>query len=326
MALVPAVFKHLDPAAYRPHALHDAERMWPETNCYVDLWIEVLASIGLAPEAALGFTLGQDFEGDQFTFFKIPLEDLESLYGIRATELAIFDRVEDHVEVQVARGRLCLVEMDSFYMPDTHATGYRKEHGKTTVGINRMDRENRVLDYFHNAGFFRLEGDDFDGLFETHRSEADTPFLPYTEFAKFPDEPVTPDHPKREARRLLPLHFSRRPKENPVLAFARVFPSQVEKVAERDFGFFHKYAFNTLRQLGANFELAASHLAWLAEGDEFEVAAMHAARISEVAKSVQFQLARAITRKKFDPLSTALDPAVDAWEQLMDTLKQRLSA
>ena len=32
----------LDPATYRPHRLHDIERHWPETNCYVDLLIEVL--------------------------------------------------------------------------------------------------------------------------------------------------------------------------------------------------------------------------------------------------------------------------------------------
>lgn len=73
-----------------------------------------------------GFTLTQDFEGDQFTFFKVPLEDLEALYGVRATELAIFDRVENHIEAQLERGRICLIEMDSFYMPDTHGVGYRK--------------------------------------------------------------------------------------------------------------------------------------------------------------------------------------------------------
>ena len=90
-----AVFPSLRPDGYRPHALHSSERIWPETNCYVDLWIEVLNAMRLPPEAMLGFTLTQDFEGDQFTFFKVPLEDLESLYGIRVTELAIFDRVED---------------------------------------------------------------------------------------------------------------------------------------------------------------------------------------------------------------------------------------
>ncbi len=111
--LMPMVFPGLDPETYSVHALHSQERMWPETNCYVDLWIEVLNALGLAPEAMLGFTLTQDFEGDQFTFFKVPLEDLEALYGVVATELAIFDTVENHVEMQIERGRLCLVEMDS---------------------------------------------------------------------------------------------------------------------------------------------------------------------------------------------------------------------
>src|SRR5690606_8914912 len=103
-----AVFPGADPQTFRPHALHDAERMWPETNCYVDLWIEVLNAFGTEPEAMLGFSLTPDFEGDQFTFFKVPLEDPEALYGIRCTELAIFDKVESHIATQIARGRLCL--------------------------------------------------------------------------------------------------------------------------------------------------------------------------------------------------------------------------
>ena len=46
-----AVFAGANPETYRPHALHDAERMWPETTCYVDLWSEVLNAFGTAPEA-----------------------------------------------------------------------------------------------------------------------------------------------------------------------------------------------------------------------------------------------------------------------------------
>ena len=314
-----AVFPGLDPKTYRPHALHDAERAWPETNCYVDLWIEVLNAFGTRPEAMLGFSLTQDFEGDQFTFFKVPLEDLEALYGIRSTALAIFDRVESHVETQIARGRLCLVEMDSFYMPDTRGVAYRQEHGKTTVAINRLDLQAKRLDYFHNAGFFRLEGEDFDGLFHLNDSPEDLPFLPYTEFAKFPDKRPDEAHLRRKAGRLLAFHLARRPAENPVAAFAKVFPQQVEAVADRPFGFFHKYAFNTLRQLGANFELAGSHLDWLGlDGGDA------ARKISETAKSVQFQLARAVTRRRFDPLATALDPAIEAWDTLMSSLAARI--
>ena len=323
MAL-PTVFAGLDPAAYKPHALHHAERMWPETNCYVDLWIETLHAFGSEPEAMLSFTLTQDFEGDQFTFFKVPLEDLEALYGIRCTELAIYDRVEAHVAEQLARGRLCLVEMDSFYMPDTHGVGYQNEHGKTTVAINRLDVANRSIDYFHNAGFFQLAGDDFDGLFHMKDGPEALPFLPYTEFAKFPAQRPAHGHLHAHAERLAKQHFARRPAHNPVAAFAKAFPGQVERLADRPFDFFHKYAFNTLRQLGANFELAASHLDWLRPDGSLAEAADSARRISEVAKAVQFQVARAVARRKFEPLATALDPAVEAWDALMRGLAGKL--
>jgi len=319
-----AIFPGLDPDHYLPHALHDQERMWPETNCYIDLWIETLSAASVAPEAMLGFTLTQDFEGDQFTFFKVPLEDLEQLYGIRVTELAIFDTVENHVREQIARGRLCLVEMDSFFMPDTQGVGYRQEHGKTTVGINRLDTTNRVMDYFHNGGFFRLEGDDFDGVFQRDLPEGTLPFLPYTEFAKFPATYPSSAHLRETAQGLLRRHFARRPKANPIAEFSSIFPKQVEAVAERPFGYFHKYAFNTLRQFGANFELLASHLKWLDE-TAHAAAIAEALKISECAKTVQFQLARAVTRKKFDPLATALDPAIAAWNRLMDDLGRKLA-
>jgi hypothetical protein len=36
-----------------------------------------------------------------------------------------------------------------------------------------------------------------------------------------------------------------------------------------------------------------------------------------VAKSTQFQLARAVSRRKFEPLAGVLDPAAEAWDGLM---------
>ena len=36
---------------YLPHSLHDEERVWPEKNCYLDLWIELLHSLELDPLA-----------------------------------------------------------------------------------------------------------------------------------------------------------------------------------------------------------------------------------------------------------------------------------
>ncbi|MCO6185298.1 DUF1839 family protein [Rhizobium sp. L1K21] len=306
---------NIKPQGWQIHALHDPERMWPQTNCYTDVWVEVLSALNLPPEATLGFTLTQDFEGDHFTFFKVPLEDLETLFGIVVSELAIYDRVENHVENQLKRGRYSLVEVDSYYLPDTHGVGYHSEHGKSTVAINRIDIAGRSMDYFHNEGFFHLEGDDFDGLFHRNAPADALPFLPYCEFVKLPE--TYPDEAaiRAEAIRLCGHHFKRAPKVNPIRTFAGVFVDQAESVGQREFGFFHKYAFNTLRQAGANFELAASYLKWL--GGDFEAAGDDALKISEVMKTSQFHLARAVARSNFAKLDGVIDPAADAWDSLM---------
>jgi len=317
--MVPMVFPQLDPTAYRRHSLHDHERDWPETNCYLDVWIEVLPALGLPPEACLGSLVTQDFEGDQFTFFKVPLEDLEALFGLRVTELAIYDRVETHVLEQIGRGRLSLIEVDSYFLPDTQGVGYHQTHGKTTIAVNRIDIGNRSMDYFHGLGLHRLEGEDFDGIFWRNAPEGSLPFLPYTEFVKFPQTKPDESHVRSAAAHLLKRHLENRPEINPIRSFAKVFPDQVAAVSERPFEFFHLYAFNTLRQLGANYELYGAHLTWLAAGavPDLEKAASHAKRISEVCKTLQFQLARAVMRKKFDKLVTALDPAADAWDEMI---------
>jgi hypothetical protein len=309
---VDAVFPHLDAAAYAPHALHAPERRWPETNCYVDLWIEVLHAMGLPPQAMLGFTVTQDFEGDQFTFSKVPLEDLEALYGLQVQELAIYDRAEAHIALQARRGRLCLVEVDSFFLPDTRAVSYRREHGKTTIAVNAIDLDGRRLGYFHNAGYFALEGEDFDGLFD-RPGDPLRPFLPYTEFAKLPAKPRLAGL-RPMAAELLQRHLLRRPADNPIRAFQAVLPQQAQSLAGGPFEAFHRYAFNTLRQLGANFELLGDHLAWLEPGAFNAIAAC--GRIADTAKSSQFQLARALSRGRFDGLAQSLDPAAEAYDAL----------
>ena len=298
------------------HALHTDPRAWPETNCYADLWIEVLHALGHEPRAAFGFTVAQEWEGDHFTFFKPPLEDLERLYGLRVDELAIYDDVPAHVAGQVARGRLVAVEVDGFFLPDTAGVSYRVEHGKTTVAVAAIDLAARTLDYFHGPGRFSLAGEDFEGVFLTGAPE-DRPFLPYVEVIK-PGAAKAPADLHAEARGVLARHVARAPADNPVRAFQAELPAQVAALAERPFAMFHKYAFNTLRQLGANFELLATHLEWL--GGDPAQAAPSAQRIADVAKAVQFQLARALARRRFDALVPALDPAAEAWDALIARL------
>lgn len=315
------VFPGLDPATYRPHALHASERMWPETNCYIDLWIEVLNTLGAAPEAMLGFTLTQDFEGDQFTFFKPSLDELKALFGLKINELALYDDLLTQLEVQLMRGRLVMIELDSFYMPDTRGVSYRESHGKTTIGINLIDRVGRVVEYFHNDGFHRAEGEDFDGLFSllAHQQREDWLF-PYAEFITFPAQPADEANQRAKARAMLAQHFADMPKHNPIADYAKVAGTQARALFAREGNAFHLYAFNTLRQVGANFELLASHLQWLG----LEGAAAPAFSIAEGAKVAQFQLARAQRTQDPARFEAALSPIAEAHDALRAALKTTL--
>ncbi|WP_368669949.1 DUF1839 family protein [Beijerinckia sp. L45] len=313
-----AVFPSIKPEGYAAHALHDGARDWPETNCYIDVWIEVLHALGADPTAAMGFAVAQDFEGDHFTFAKIPLEDLFDLYGLEVTELALYDTLETHVLEQTARGRMVIVEVDSFYLPDTRGVSYQLEHTKTTIAINRVNADARELDYFHGAGFFTLRDDDYDAVLP---KGAATALFPYAEFVKFDRRRSSPDASK--ALTVLRRHVARRPTDNPVLALRDRLRDQVIAASEKPSDFLHKYAFNTARQLGMNFELLGSHLAWLAAHDAslaLAPAIEGCQTLSSGAKSFQFQLARAVARKRFDTIEANLDPLAASYERIVGCL------
>src|SRR5258708_10830638 len=94
----------LDPAIYSPSVLHHPDRTFPETNCYVDLWIELLHAHGIAPESALAAACSVDFEGDQWTFFKPCPEDLRRLHGIDVHEMQLYRPAVKHVTEQLRAG------------------------------------------------------------------------------------------------------------------------------------------------------------------------------------------------------------------------------
>ena len=74
------------PAEYLPHFTHRGDRIWPETNCYLDLWIEVLNALGYDPVPALACLLAADHDGFNWTFAKQQPEDLRRLYGLEVSE------------------------------------------------------------------------------------------------------------------------------------------------------------------------------------------------------------------------------------------------
>lgn len=314
----------LDPASWKPQSLHAGDRVWVETNCYIDVWAELLPALGHPAEAALPFTVLQDFEGDHFTFFKFPLEDLQALFGLAVQELAIYDTVETHTLEQLRRGRPVLIEVDSYWLPET-APAYRRNHVKTTVAAIALDPDARRFGYFHNTGYHTVVGEDFDGLF---RKPAAPDFLfPYVEFVKRADTALTGQALVAKSVDLLRSHLGHRPKANPVTAWRSALPSHLERLAARDMDYFHLYAFNLPRQLGANFELLGTYMLWLGANGQSGLDDVAAAcrRVAEGAKAVQFQLARMVNRRKFDASAIQLAAIEADYEAIFAALRSRFT-
>ena len=212
-----AVIADLDPATYQRHMLHAEDRVWVEKNCYIDIWIEVIHALGFEPRAMLPFVVAIDFEGDQWTFFKPPHDELRALYGIDTQELNVWRPLLDHAAEYVGAGKLISTEADAYWLPDTSGTDYRQKHTKTTIVINALDVAGQHMGYFHNAAYHALEGEDFVRTFRVGAAP-DPTFMPL--FAEAVRIDRTVSRPAREAaamaRALLKKHFDRRPVDNPV--------------------------------------------------------------------------------------------------------------
>jgi hypothetical protein len=316
----------LDAATYKRHPIHGEDRAWAETNCYTDLLVELLHGLGHEPIAVLPFTLAVDFEGDQWTFFKPPHGDVLELYGLDIQELALWRPLADHVVEQVAAGRPVLVELDSFYLPDTAGTAYKIAHQKTTVGVNEIDVDAGFMGYFHNQGYYAVEGEDFRELFLLDGLPHARVLPPYAELVKTIPNFVAPkgEDLVEASLGLLKRQLARAPRDNPFPRFKARFEADLPSLLAADIAHFHKYSFATLRQYGACFELAETYLRWLGAhgvaGLEVSCAAFQ--QISQTAKAFQFQLARAMARKK--PLELApLDAMGAQWDVGMALLRSR---
>jgi hypothetical protein len=300
----------LDPATYAPHEVHGADRAYPETNCYTDILVELLHARGDEPLAALGFTVRLDFEGDQWTFFKPPPEDLELLFGVDIHEMQPYRALPDQIAEQLAQGRTMTVELDSWWLPDTAATAYRNAHVKTSVAVEAIDREGERLRYFHNASLYELEGEDYRGAFEPG------PLPPYTELVRFDAGPRLQGEELRDAGRwVLRKHLSRRPRSNPFERFGAALGRELPALLEGDAQRYHDYAFANVRMAGAAFEICASSVRWLYGADAWR-ASDAMLRIVDGCKVLSFKLAR---RRAFDPAPPIADLAA-AWDEAQAAL------
>jgi hypothetical protein len=250
-------------ASYQRHALHGDSAVWVEKNCYGDLWIELLHALGVDPLASLGYTVAVDFEGDQWTFFKPPHADLRALYGVDVQELTLWRPLLEHTVEFLAAGKLVSVEVDAWWLPDAAGTDYRQQHTKTTIAIASLDLAAQRLGYFHNAGYFELDGEDFRQIFRVDQPHDPAQLPPYAEFVRI--DRLVKRPPAELAQRswhLLQEHVRWRPATNPFTRFGERLAQELPGFAERSLPRYHAWAFASVRQAGAAFELAAAHLRW----------------------------------------------------------------
>jgi hypothetical protein len=314
----------LDPTTYQRHPLHGPNQTWSETNCYTDLWIELLHALGAEPLAVGAFCLSVDFEGTQWSFFKPPLEDLYAAYRIRVGEMNAWRPVLDHVCEELGLGRLVTVEVDSWFLPDTTGTSYLSEHVKTSIVPQSLDREAARLQYFHGPGYYELAGDDFDGLF------APMPLPPYMELIRLEEffdwkssGRIAADS-LPTARELTAKHLTLRPASNPIRRMGDRIAADVEWLRHEDLDAFHRYAFGTARQCGSSAGMASAYAAWLDahDGGGLAPVATAFAQVAEGAKALQFALARA-ARGRAPDIGSVLAPMADAWDEAMAALVAR---
>jgi Domain of unknown function (DUF1839) len=309
----------LDPSTYRPHALHTGDRVWTETNCAADLWIECIHALGHDPVAGLGFTLGTDFDGDQWRMFTYPAETLHQLYGIGVDELNVWRPLRQHVAEQLSHGNLVAFDADAWWLPDTAGLTYRCAHQKTTVLAAMIDTDAGRLGYLHNTSYYELGGEDFAALLPEDPGPAELP--PFTLQVRLSSMRTPGPADQSTVRSLAALHLDRRPVHNPVLRMGARVHADLERLRDEGLDAFHRWAFGTVRQCGANAELAASFSRWLAAAG-VRAAADAAAALDEVAvgmKAAELALARAARGRTVDVQAIVL-PLARQWALAMDRL------
>jgi len=184
---VPECASHYDEVGHPPdadppmsgHRLHTQETpIGAETNCYVDVWIELLHAWGFEPLAALPFNRGPPtLKGTSGPFLQVfRCLTLRTLFGLDVQELAIWrprswgtSRSRWAWDVPVSRRA-------RFLSSAGHRRGppISKQHQKST-GRRRCDwtSRGRRLGYFHGQGYYEgWEADDFPSASSAWRPRA----------------------------------------------------------------------------------------------------------------------------------------------------------
>jgi hypothetical protein len=126
------------------------------------------------------------------------------------------------------------------------------------------------------------------------------------------------------ARMLASSHLARAPRTNPCSRMKKRIQADVEWLAQCDLATFHRYAFGTCRQCGANAELAAAFVEWLQRhGDDGLSDVVDNLRaVATGCKSLQFALARVARGRSVD-VEELFGTIEDSWDAAVHELRCR---
>jgi Domain of unknown function (DUF1839) len=304
-----------------PHPWHQGERVWSTTNSHLDVWIELLHTLDLEPAPVLLPTICADFEGDQWTLTRVAPADLWACYGIVIEELLIWRPLLAHLVEQLDRGNAVLIEVDAFHLPDMIGSSYQREHAKTIIAVTGYDRHAHRIRYIHGSVGADVGGEDLDALLSAGIGSAQLP--PHAQVIKL-DRLVARTGAERAqiGVALARFHATRLPARNPVRGFADALRAHGAWLAGGDADHYQRWAFATLQQCGAAFEVGADVCSWLAyHGEPVAPAVAPLRLVSHAARALHQRLVRVSQSGRMPDVGHTVDDMTRAWDDAMTVLR-----
>ena len=304
------------------HPWFSGARVWSTTNSGTDTWLSVLHTLGLEAEPMLMGAMCASFEGDQWTQVGVPTADLWTCHGIAVEELHVWRPLLSHLVAQLDRGNAVLLDVDVFHLPDMIGSGYLREHAPTVIAVTGYDRHAHEVRYIHGANGGTIAGRDLDAILATG-GVGGTLLPPHARLVKL-DRVMTRTHSElgEIGVALARLHGTRIPAANPVRAFGEALREQGSWLAGGDATHYQRWAYATLHQCGAAFELAGDACRWLAgHGQPVLGAVEPLLAVSRGARSLHQRLVRVPQSGRMPDVAQRVDEMAGAWADAMTILR-----
>ena len=261
--------RDLDPATYRRHAVHGDGRIWAETNCYVDIWIELLHALGPRAGGRAAVHARDRLRGRSVDVLQVSAAAICS--SCTASTCRNSPSGGPLVGAHRGAGRAgpAGARRARLVLPARHG-GHRRTARPREVDRRRDGDRSRACG--SSATFTARAITSSRATTSPPRSacdDADPARLPpYVEFVKTHDAP-SPDAARRDLGRSAAAPPARGAARQPVRSLrAAVRARPRRRSSPRTSSSSISTSFATLRQFGACFELSATYLRWLAAQGE----------------------------------------------------------